>query len=1265
MKVLPSQKLLFFLKGYILSNQKYFSTKKGPVRSVHFHPTQPLFVSGGDDYKIRVWNYKQRKCIFTLEAHLDYIRTVEFHQSQPWILSASDDQTIKIWNWQSRKCIAVLSGHNHYVMCARFHPTEEMVVSASLDQTVRVWDISGLLKKSQTPQTQEMESMASRLPQTDLFGFSDAVLKYAPLEGHDRGVNWVAFHPTLPLLVSGADDRQVKLWRMNENRAWEVDTMRGHFNNVSCVLFHPRQELVLSNSEDRTIRVWDMTKSTALHTFRRDSDRFWILDAHPKQNLFAAGHDSGLIVFKLERERPAYTTYKGKKKDTLYYIKDRHLRAYDFSSGKDTPKMAVRKTSSSWKPFSLSYNAAEKAVLVSSETGASSDSSSGSNTSSLGSSGNSGEASYELYLIPDDENKGGENSSKRGTGRCPTWVARNKFAVLDKTNQIVIKTLDNSVNKKISPPHSNTDYIFPASAGRVLLRSEEKITLFDLSLRKSLAEMNVPLIKYVVWSGSGKDAMVALMGREVVILATRELEHLSTVHETIKIKSGVWDENGVFIYTTEHHIKYCLPNGDNGIIRTLDIPIYLTCVKENKIYCLDRECKNRVISVDTTEYLFKLALMKKDFAKVYNMVAKSNLIGKSIVAYLQKKRYPEIALCFVKDERTRFDLGVECGDLEVALDAAIQLNDNLCWERLADEAMRHGNVQIVEKAYQITKNFEKLSFLYLITGKLEKLGRMRKIAEVRGHNMARFHNNLFLGDWENLTTVLQEVGQVGMAHLASLTFGLSHKREAIEEQLKQRGEGEEVKLPSSYPLLSSQTKTLLPLPPLPLLHQLEGDDNNWPLLRLHPSPFQLAANKKHSSSLQQVMEEEGEVGEEGEEGEEGEVDDFIVLPGEEEGGKKRGKKGKRDLEEEGEEQVGEEEEGGGWEEGPSVELQEEEEEEEERGKGGKKGKGKKGRGGGGEGNYFVAPPPGTSPCEDWVKSSPLGGDHVAGGNLASAMQLLHLQAGIVNFAPLKELFSTLFLSTRLSLPSLPSTPPLFPLLRRGEHTKSGVPLPSLPLSLDSLISLLKLAYSSMTEGKFKDASKHFRNILHSAPLLVLHSRKQVGEASDLISLCREYLVGIILENARKACKDDSKRQAELAAYFTHCNLQPKHLMLSLKSAMKCSFDIKNYLTASILGKRLLQLKPDGALAKKTKQVIQFCDKNPSDALKLNYDPKNIFVICAVDLLPIYKGSPSTLCPLCGASFLPKHKGKLCSVCQLSEIGKECKGLRFIASQQKD
>ena len=87
--------------------------------------------------------------------------------------------------------------------------------------------------------------------------------------------------------------RQVKLWRMNETKAWEVDTMRGHSNDVSCVVFHPKQELIVSNSEDRSIKVWDISKRLGVQTFRRENDRFWILVAHPVQNLLAAGHGTG------------------------------------------------------------------------------------------------------------------------------------------------------------------------------------------------------------------------------------------------------------------------------------------------------------------------------------------------------------------------------------------------------------------------------------------------------------------------------------------------------------------------------------------------------------------------------------------------------------------------------------------------------------------------------------------------------------------------------------------------------------------------------------------------------------------------------------------------------------------------------------------------------------------------------------------------------------------------------------------------------------
>ncbi len=47
---------------------------------------------------------------------------------------------------------------------------------------------------------------------------------------------------------------------------------------------------------------------------------------------------SGMIVFKLERERPAYATSGG----VLYYVKDRYLRSYDYATQRDSPLITVR-----------------------------------------------------------------------------------------------------------------------------------------------------------------------------------------------------------------------------------------------------------------------------------------------------------------------------------------------------------------------------------------------------------------------------------------------------------------------------------------------------------------------------------------------------------------------------------------------------------------------------------------------------------------------------------------------------------------------------------------------------------------------------------------------------------------------------------------------------------------------------------------------------------------------------------------------------------
>lgn len=321
-------------------------------------------MTGGDDGKIRVYNYQQRRCLFTLSGHSDYVRTVFFHEEAPWIISASDDQTVRIWNWQSRSCLTTLTGHTHYVMCAQFHPSEDLVVSASLDQTVRVWDVSGLKRKrssaSASPMDDPSRMISPRVGQIDLFSAPDAYSKFV-LEGHDRGVNWVQFHPSKPLIVSGSDDRTVKIWRYNDSRGWETDTLRGHLNNVSCVMFHPRLDVILSNSEDKTMRIWDYTKKGSAPTIhRRENDRFWILAAHPTLNMIGCGHDSGFIIFKTEHERPAFTTVDNQ----IFVLRDRSIYSVNVTDMKES--LVSNLEQRVVLPATMSFSPSDGALLLSS-----------------------------------------------------------------------------------------------------------------------------------------------------------------------------------------------------------------------------------------------------------------------------------------------------------------------------------------------------------------------------------------------------------------------------------------------------------------------------------------------------------------------------------------------------------------------------------------------------------------------------------------------------------------------------------------------------------------------------------------------------------------------------------------------------------------------------------------------------------------------------------------------------------------------------------
>lgn len=1014
----------------------------------------------------------------------------------------------------------------------------------------------------------------------------------------------------------------MKLWRMSETKAWEVDTCRGHFNNISSVLFHPRHELIVSDAEDKTIRVWDMGKRTAVQTFRREHDRFWVLTAHPNLNLFAAGHDNGLIVFKLERERPAFSIHQ----NILYYVRDKQVRQLDFQSGNDMAVLGVKKLGSQYtQPRALSFNPAERSVIV---------------TTLSGETG-----TYDLAPLPRDVTKGeladSSTAGKRGQGTSALFVARNRLAVLQKASQsIEIRDLNNAVTKTIPcPPASPVNDIFFGGTGSILLSTATGVILFDIQQQNVLSEITCPPVKYVVWSADG--SLVALLSKHTITLSNKTLSTNNLVHETIRIKSAAWDDAGVLIYSTLNHIKYALPQGDSGIIKTLEAPVYLTRVRGKTVNILDRSARPQSIPIDPTEYRFKLALTRGDYDEVLKIIKTSNLVGQAIIAYLQKKGFPEIALHFVQDKSTRFDLAIECGNLDVALETAEAINASGVWQRLGEAALKQGNHKIVERAYQKTKSFDKLSFLYLITANKEKLAKMSIIAEKRGDAMSRFQNSLFSGDVSQRITVLREAGMDALAYATAKSNGLLDLAAEIAKDADMTSGMTSVDMSNS--VHDSQAN----LGPPPVI--TKGYEHNWPIVGAQESFFDKA--------LVDQAEEGGTIfkdnaingtgpdtnqwldGDDFVDAEDGDEDGIPVDPLQPVpvGGAIAAN--------------AEAEEAWDLDDGEFADQSIED---------------------------VVAPlpeaslpdetslDPGVAESDYWIRNSPIAADHAAAGSFTSAMNNLTRQAGIVQFEPLKSLFLESYLAAKAYLPGVAGLPSIQVAIRRNvDETAKGKVLPVQPRSIRILGSQdLQEAYRAVNANRLEDAEKLFRQILYKLVMTAGENEAQGQEILDMIVLCREYLLGIAIELHRRRVvidePDNIARQLELAALFTHAQMQVPHQQLALRAAMNAAQKAGNTKMAGGFARRLLDLNPAQRVAQTAQQILTMSDRSPRDAVPIpSYDPhERSFVICAASHMLIPAGGMGAVeDPLTGAKYLPEFKGSICRISQISVVGKVASGLR--------
>ncbi|MEM8723489.1 MAG: WD40 repeat domain-containing protein [Cyanobacteria bacterium P01_G01_bin.39] len=128
---------------------------------------------------------------------------------------------------------------------------------------------------------------------TPIFKFSFVKTAFKSLIGHSDWVRVIAFSANGKYLVSGSNDRTVRLWDVQTGQI--IHLFKGHKERVKCVWIDDRTKQIISGSADSTLKLWNLENGDLLNTIETSLNPKTVLNAIaiiPEQQLIVTGSTS-------------------------------------------------------------------------------------------------------------------------------------------------------------------------------------------------------------------------------------------------------------------------------------------------------------------------------------------------------------------------------------------------------------------------------------------------------------------------------------------------------------------------------------------------------------------------------------------------------------------------------------------------------------------------------------------------------------------------------------------------------------------------------------------------------------------------------------------------------------------------------------------------------------------------------------------------------------------------------------------------------------
>ncbi|EHB03294.1 U4/U6 small nuclear ribonucleoprotein Prp4, partial [Heterocephalus glaber] len=119
-----------------------------PISYCHFSPNSKMLATaccyhiatGSGDNTCKVWDLRQRRCIYTIPAHQNLVTGVKFEPIHGnFLLTGAYDNTAKIWTHPGWSPLKTLAGHEGKVMGLDISSDGQLIATCSYDRTFKLW----------------------------------------------------------------------------------------------------------------------------------------------------------------------------------------------------------------------------------------------------------------------------------------------------------------------------------------------------------------------------------------------------------------------------------------------------------------------------------------------------------------------------------------------------------------------------------------------------------------------------------------------------------------------------------------------------------------------------------------------------------------------------------------------------------------------------------------------------------------------------------------------------------------------------------------------------------------------------------------------------------------------------------------------------------------------------------------------------------------------------------------------------------------------